>query len=83
VSTVKDFGRPGVQGRLKSMPVGHLRLFTLRALEEFLTYHGFDVIKVRGTALEMHSKTLKAVDSILSKAPSLASIIIMVACRNR
>ena len=31
-----------------SKPTGHIRAYTLRALKELLTYHGFKVLKVKG-----------------------------------
>lgn len=73
VSTIKIFGRPGQQ------VVGHLRLFTLRALKEFLKYHGFKIIKIKGTSFDKLPTPIRKVDKFFSKIPSLSSIIIIVA----
>jgi len=73
VSTVKIFGRPG------TLPVGHLRVFTLKALKEFLNYYGFKIVSVTGAPFRKFPKLLKCIDMILSKIPSLASIIVLVA----
>ena len=43
VSTREIFGRPSPKG---APPAGHIRVFTLRALHEFLRFHGF---RVRGS----------------------------------
>jgi ubiquinone/menaquinone biosynthesis C-methylase UbiE len=73
VSTVKIFGRPG------TLPVGHLRLFTLKALKEFLNYYGFEIIKIKGAPFEKLPILLKYCDTIFSKMVSLSSTIIIVA----
>jgi SAM-dependent methyltransferase len=46
VSTRRIFGRPGPRD---GPPAGHIRVFTLRALHEFLRFHGFRV-RASGTA---------------------------------
>jgi 2-polyprenyl-3-methyl-5-hydroxy-6-metoxy-1,4-benzoquinol methylase len=82
VSTVRHFGRLHMRKIQMghSTPVGHLRLFTNRALKEFLSYHRFKVMKVEGAPyLELPSSVLNTVDRILSAIPSLASITIVVA----
>ncbi|MEM2293646.1 MAG: class I SAM-dependent methyltransferase [candidate division WOR-3 bacterium] len=73
VSTVKIFGRPGQQ------VVGHLRLFTLRTLKEFLKYHRFKIIKIKGTSFDKLPTLIRKVDKFFTKIPSLSSIIIIVA----
>ena len=45
----------------KGHPAGHLRLFTLSALLEFLRYHGFEILALRGISnhrLDLISKAL-------------------------
>ena len=74
VSTLRIFGRPG------TCTVGHLRLFTLKALKEFLNYYGFQLMSIIGASFLEHPKVLKYVDMVFSKLPSLASIII-VCCK--
>jgi len=75
VSTTRIFGRPG------TIPVGHLRLFTLSALKQFLNYHDFESIKVIGAKFDMLPKTLKPIDNIFAKVPSFASILVIIARR--
>lgn len=72
VSTAKIFGRLG------TLPIGHLRLFTLRALKEFLSYYDFEIIRAIGTPFDRLPKLLKYIDIIFSKIPSQSSIVIMV-----
>jgi len=76
VSTVRSFGRPGRQA---FSPVGHLRLFTYRALREFLAFHGFNIIETQGASHKELPRILKQGDEIVSGIPSLSSIIIVVA----
>jgi ubiquinone/menaquinone biosynthesis C-methylase UbiE len=77
VSTAKTFGRgPKSYG---FVPVGHLRLFTYKALKEFLVYYRFDIVKAKGSDYEGLSNALKSIDKILSKIPSLSSNIIIIA----
>jgi len=76
VSTIKIFGRPG------SFPVGHLRLFTYKALKEFLTYYRFKIVKDVGAPFEKLPKILSGIDRIFSKIPSLSSIVIVIARKN-
>jgi len=73
VSTSKIFGRPG------SIPVGHLRLFTYKALLEFLKFYGFKLTKVVGAPFEMLPGSIGKIDSCISRIPSISSIIIVVA----
>jgi SAM-dependent methyltransferase len=75
VSTVKQFGR---FGRQDFTPVGHLRLFTYRALRQFLTFHHFNIVKVEGVASEGLPRGLSPIDRAISRIPSLASSIIAV-----
>jgi methionine biosynthesis protein MetW len=77
VSTVKTFGRGPKSHRF--VPVGHLRLFTYKALKEFLVYYRFDIVKAKGSDYEGLSDALKNIDKILSKIPSLSSNIIIIA----
>jgi len=73
VSTKKIFGRPGDE------VVGHLRLYTLKSLKEFLSHYGFEVIKVRGAYFHAFNSLLTAIDKFFSHFPSFSSIIIIVA----
>jgi methionine biosynthesis protein MetW len=77
VSTVKTFGR-GPRS-YDFFPVGHLRLFTYKALKEFLTYYRFNIVKVEGADYEGLPKALAIIDKIFSKIPGLSSTVIMIA----
>lgn len=73
VSTRKVFGRPG------SNVVGHLRLFTFRALIEFLESYGFRVLSAYTVANTFNNK-LDFVEKLSTKLSSkLASRTIIVA----
>jgi len=57
-------------------PVGHLQVYTGRALREFVEYHGFKVIRMKGLALEprfVPTPALRRLDRFFSGMPSLAS----------
>ena len=76
VSTTQVFGRPG------SEVVGHLRLFTYRALREFLEYHGFKIEKMFTVPL-FRRGAFGAVMALLERfcialSPSLGSRIIVI-----
>lgn len=43
VSTERQFGRPFIDS---GCPVGHIRVFTFRALREFMQFHGFEIIRM-------------------------------------
>lgn len=79
VSTAKTFGRGPRSYHF--LPVGHLRLFTYKALKEFLTYYRFNVVKVEGANYEDLPKILADIDKIISKIPSLSSNVILVASK--
>jgi SAM-dependent methyltransferase len=67
------FGRPG------SQVVGHLRLFTKRALTGFLGAYGFRDIVVRGAAYHDVPKGLAPIDRLLTRWPSGAAILLVEA----
>jgi methionine biosynthesis protein MetW len=75
VSTIRQFGR--FKGQT-AFSVGHLRLFTYRALKQFLEYHGFSILKVMGAPLNGITKVLRWIDRVLNNIPSLSSIIVVV-----
>lgn len=79
VSTIKQFGR--FKEKSSDYPVGHLRLFTLRALKQFLHYHKFKIVKIIGAPCGSLSKGLDYVDEVFSKIPPLSSIIIVLLCK--
>src|SRR5262245_29899428 len=73
VSLRSVFGRPG------SQVAGHLHMFTRRALVEFLTAYGFEVVRVRGARYHDVPATLRPFDRLFCRWPSAASILLVQA----
>jgi len=71
----------GVYGRPGHEVVGHLRLFTRRALVEFLTARGFCCERVLGAPYHDVPRMLRPLDRSLSRWPSMASILLVQARR--
>ena len=55
----------------------YLRLFTYRALRQFLTFYHFNIVKVEGVASEGLPRALSQIDRAISRIPSLASSVIV------
>jgi SAM-dependent methyltransferase len=70
------YGRPGHQA------VGHLRLFTRRALVEFLAARGFRCERVQGATYHDVPRLLRPLDRSLCRWPSMASILLVQARRS-
>ncbi|MFD5628891.1 MULTISPECIES: class I SAM-dependent methyltransferase [unclassified Streptomyces] len=68
-------GRPGKE------VVGHLRLYTPRALREFVTASGFEVVTLRGAPFHGVPRPLRPLDRLACAAPSLSSILLLHARR--
>lgn len=68
-------GRPGRE------VVGHLRLYTARALRSFVTAAGFEVIRVAGAPFHGVPRPLRLLDRLACAAPSAASILLLHARR--
>jgi SAM-dependent methyltransferase len=71
----------GIYGRPGHEVVGHLRLFTRRALVEFLTDRGFRCERVAGAPYHDVPRPLRPLDRLLSRWPSMASILLVQARR--
>jgi SAM-dependent methyltransferase len=67
------FGRPG------RVVAGHLRLFTRRALTEFLTASGFRCVAVTGARYHDVPRLLGPLDRAFCRWPSAASILLVQA----
>jgi len=65
------FGRPG------QVVAGHLRLFTRRALTEFLTASGFRCVTVTGARYHDVPRLLGPLDRAFCRWPSAASILLL------
>ena len=73
VSFKKVYGRPG------SGIVGHLRLFTKRALTAFVEDNGFHNTKTIGVPFPELPKLVRPLDSFLSRFPSIAGGLVICA----
>ena len=71
----------GIYGRPGREVVGHLRLFTRRALVEFLTARGFACERVCGAPYHDVPRPLRPLDRALCRWPSAASILLVQARR--
>ena len=67
------FGRPG-----KTL-AGHLRLFTTRALIEFLTFHGYVDLDVRGATYHDVPRGGRWIDRTLTRYPTVAAQLLVAA----
>ncbi|MEY9998044.1 SAM-dependent methyltransferase [Streptomyces sp. V4I8] len=68
-------GRPGRE------VVGHLRLYTARALREFVAASGFEVVGITGAPFHGVPRPLRALDRAACRRPSLSSILLLHARR--
>ncbi|MGY0486722.1 class I SAM-dependent methyltransferase [Streptomyces sp. WG-D5] len=71
----------GIHGRPGTEVVGHLRLYTPRALREFVTASGFGVVGLTGAPFHGVPRPLRPVDRLACAAPSLSSILLLHARR--
>ena len=81
VSTETVVGVPYKRG-VFGVPSGHIRAFTLRALNELLEHHGFEVVKAVG-APDVHPKNFlfEQLDRLFSLKASLARGLIVLAVK--
>lgn len=61
------------------IPVGHIRIFTLRALKDHLSRSGFVVQEVKGAHFEPLPKPIRLIDDVIKLYPRLASGFVVVA----
>ncbi|WP_408995137.1 class I SAM-dependent methyltransferase [Streptomyces europaeiscabiei] len=71
----------GIHGRPGTEVVGHLRLYTARALREFVAASGFEVVGLRGAPFHGVPRPLRPLDRLACAAPSVASILLLHARR--
>ncbi|MFJ4877096.1 methyltransferase domain-containing protein [Streptomyces sp. NPDC088745] len=67
----------GIHGRPGREVVGHLRLYTARALRGLLTASGFEVVRTAGAPFHGVPRPLRALDRLACAAPSAASILLV------
>ncbi|GHD92473.1 class I SAM-dependent methyltransferase [Streptomyces naganishii] len=70
-----------IHGRPGSQVVGHLRLCTARALRQFVTAAGFEVVAVRGAPFHGVPRPLRPLDRLACARAPLASILLLHARR--
>ncbi|MEU5772025.1 class I SAM-dependent methyltransferase [Streptomyces venezuelae] len=71
----------GIHGRPGKEVVGHLRLYTARALREFVAASGFEVVRLSGAPFHGVPRPLRALDRLACAVPSAASILLLHARR--
>lgn len=71
----------GIHGRPGREVVGHLRLYTARALREFVAASGFEVVRLAGAPFHGVPRPLRPLDRLACARPSLASILLLHARR--
>ena len=69
----------GVYGRPGDEVVGHLRLFTWRALREFLAAHDFGIVSVHGAPFHGLPRLAHGLDRLATRSPSIAADLLVVA----
>ena len=77
VSRKRVFGRPGRQ------VAGHLRVFTWRALRQFLGSQGLRILRVTGAGYDDLPRSVQRLDRVLARWPSLAADVVVVAEKDR
>ncbi|MEU6821516.1 class I SAM-dependent methyltransferase [Streptomyces atriruber] len=67
----------GIHGRPGKEVVGHLRLYTARALREFVAASGFEVVRLSGAPFHGVPRPLRALDRLACAVPSASSILLL------
>lgn len=82
-STVSSFVGGSLLNKIRKNdhPVGHVRIFTCRAIKDILEMHGFEVKLIGGAEFEHFPKKFKFIDRIFSYFPGLSSEIIILAIK--
>ncbi|MFD7815509.1 class I SAM-dependent methyltransferase [Streptomyces sp. NPDC059785] len=70
-----------VHGRPGREVVGHLRLYTARALRQFVTAAGFETVRLRGAPFHGVPRALRPLDRLACAVPPAASILLLHARR--
>lgn len=59
--------------------VGHLRIFTLKALIDMSKMYGFETVDIKGGSVKYLPKYMRPIDKFMERVPSLSSDIILIA----
>jgi SAM-dependent methyltransferase len=65
--------------KLQERPVGHIRIYHPRALEDLLALHGLRVLSMQGSSFERFPPLLRRVDALFARLTSLASDLVVAA----
>lgn len=60
-------------------PLGHLRVFTLKALKELVEMNGFKIVSIQGSTVSYFPKSMQPFDNFFSNFPGLATDLVIVA----
>jgi hypothetical protein len=71
----------GIYGRPGKDVVGHLRLYTRRALVSFLEASGFADVRVEGARFEAMPRVSTPIDWLFARVPAAAAILLAEARR--
>jgi SAM-dependent methyltransferase len=73
----------GALRRLKrgTAPVGHIRLFNRQALFDLLESTGFTPLAIRGAEFPLFPRSVRTIDRLAAKRPTLASNLVVLARR--
>lgn len=61
------------------IPVGHIRVFTIRAMKDLLINEGFGVLKVKGAHFAALPRPIRIVDNLFRAYPRLSSGMVVIA----
>jgi 2-polyprenyl-3-methyl-5-hydroxy-6-metoxy-1,4-benzoquinol methylase len=81
LSTVSPKIGAGSMKKIKqgTIPVGHIRIFTIRALKDLLEKEGFDIVSVKGAHFAALPKAVRWIDDIFTVYPRLSSGMLVMA----
>lgn len=74
----------GILKKMKNntIPVGHVRIFGIHAIQDLLSAYGFEIIKIKGTVFDSGFKNYKPIlyiDKLFSILPSISAGFVILA----
>jgi ubiquinone/menaquinone biosynthesis C-methylase UbiE len=71
----------GILKKIKkgNIPVGHVRIFTIRAMRDLLENEGFEVVTVKGAHFAALPRPLRMIDNLFTIYPRLSSGMLVLA----
>jgi len=76
VSSERVYGRPGTE------TVGHLRLFTFRALMQFMKFERFEVVEQKSSTFHALPRSIKFLDKLFGLSPRFGANLLIV-CKKK